>query len=193
MEDSRYGKELGKNPINVDPFKSERFLETQAYEFLMRMPFDVKKVREREQLFRNNPKLRIRINIQRIKSIIDYIDFKCHPNSSVAWNQAIKRSDIDLGLVVLREKTTTEQELEFIKELRDQGFSVYHQKEIDEIEKRLKDPIPDREKRKLAKEMSKREFRKICFHTKTELEEMKAKRSFNNVITNIYIAGRKIQ
>ena len=84
------------------------------------------KQEERRALLTEHPELRLRINLDPLRLIIDFAAFKCMPGSSIARDEAIMGSDIDGGLVVLRRPTHVESEIAFVDELRAQGFNVYH-------------------------------------------------------------------
>ncbi len=83
--------------------------------------------RQRELL--EHPELRISVNTTELLGIIDYAAFMCHPGCSVARDEAKRKSDIDNGLVVLREPVAPAAELSFIAALRRQGFDVCHPSE----------------------------------------------------------------
>lgn len=114
-----------------------RFHQLTPEQQLMTMPFNTEKAIEREKLLNENPELRIRIDTSQLRPIIDYIAFKCHPRSSIARDMAIKDSDIDSGLVILREEASMEQQLAFIEELRRQGFKASHPSEAEELRRQV--------------------------------------------------------
>jgi hypothetical protein len=103
------------------------------------------KINLRESLLQENPELKIRIDLEKLKSIIDFHDFKCSPNCSIASDRAIKGSDIDGGLVISIEKSNIEEEMLFIQELRSQGFDIYHLAEYLKAKKKY-ESLPDSEK-----------------------------------------------
>jgi hypothetical protein len=89
------------------------------------------KIPGRTRLLEEHPELRLRVNLAPLRDIIDFVMFKCVRGSSIARDQAIHGSDIDGGLVVLREPTERDVEMAFIDELRTQGFDVYHPSEAE--------------------------------------------------------------
>jgi hypothetical protein len=88
------------------------------------------KLEERRALLAEHPELRLRVNLEPLRCIIDFAAFKCVGGSSVARDEAIQGSDIDCGLVVLHEPTAVESEIAFVSELRAQGFDAYHPTEV---------------------------------------------------------------
>ncbi len=89
-------------------------------------PLDRKKWSTREQLLLSSPELAISVDTLALKKIIPYKRFLCHPYSSVALGHAKRGSDIDGGLVILEKSFGTKTQFSFVKELRHQGFDVYH-------------------------------------------------------------------
>lgn len=85
---------------------------------------------QRRELLKKHPEFRIRIDTSRLRTIIPYTSFKCSPLSSIAEDLAIKGSDIDGGIIVTDFATSLTDELAFIRELRNQGFTAYHEVEI---------------------------------------------------------------
>ncbi len=94
---------------------------------------------ERAGLLQENPNLRIVVQAGPLREIINFIDFRCNPSSSVARNEAIAGSDIDGGIVITEDKQQIGKEIAFIEELRKQGFDAYHQREVADIKKRLEE------------------------------------------------------
>lgn len=94
--------------------------------------FSADKRAERERLLDGHPELRIRIDTAGLRKIIDYVSFRCARNCSVAYDTAIRGSDIDGGVVVTQQPEPTPKRLEFIAELRRQGFEVYDVAELAE-------------------------------------------------------------
>lgn len=90
------------------------------------------KIAERTALLQAHPELVRRIAIPPLRQIIEFEDFKCHWNSSIARDQVIEGSDIDLGLVVMQDRVTAEKEHAFVEELREQGFTAYDSREVAE-------------------------------------------------------------
>lgn len=112
-------------------------ITSQSKDILLRTLRDEEKMSRRKVFLKNYPEKRIRINVKKLKQIINFFDFKCHPNCSIARDQAIKGSDIDGGLIILTNEATIEQQLEFVSELRRQGFNVSHRNEILELQQQL--------------------------------------------------------
>jgi hypothetical protein len=98
---------------------------------------------ERTRQLSDHPEKRIRIGVQQLRSIIDYDNFLCHPDCSVARDEAVVDSDIDGGLVVLEEPVSTVDEVRFVGVLRQQGFRAYHQIEIDVAREEEKAALAD--------------------------------------------------
>lgn len=113
------------------------YTKSRALDVLLQFPLNEKKVAERRTLLLERPELRLQVNTDPLRSIIDYSAFKCNPRCSIARNDAIEGSDVDGGLVVLREETPIESQLAFIEELRTQGFDVYHPTEEEALRKQL--------------------------------------------------------
>jgi hypothetical protein len=101
----------------------------QILQEILRRGMPNPKLEDRKALLEAHPELRRRINFEPLRQIIDIVSFKCVHRSSIARDQAIEGSDIDGGLVVLREPVGQEAEMAFIEELRAQGFDVYHPSE----------------------------------------------------------------
>jgi hypothetical protein len=133
-------------------------------EALMSLPFDERKDRSRRQFLIENPAQRLQVDTSRLLSIIDFVAFKCHRNSSIARNVAIRGSDIDAGLVVLREEIPVEKELAFIGELRGQGFDVYHPTEVATLRRQIENPsLSCGQKLDLIRRSTAAEYNKISF------------------------------
>ena len=103
----------------------------------------------------------------------------CARGSSVASNLAVEGSDIDGGLVVLSKQVDESRQLEFINELRRQGFRVYHSSEVEEARRAWEKADTDyREKEidiselnKLRKRFLDMESEVILFRTESSLEK----------------------
>lgn len=147
----------------------------QARELLTAGP-ESPKAYFRRILLQKHPERRIQVDTAPLKAIIDYSDFKCHPKSSVARGEAIRGSDIDAGVVILRSRldleTQTERELAFVEELRRQGFDVYHPREVEEIAA-VYDRASEREAYMMKKQVQRMVDHIIRFHTAIELEAMR--------------------
>ena len=97
------------------------------------------KVNERNQLLRERPELRLTLRAEPLKRIIDYTAFKCASNCSIATNTAILGSDIDGGQVITESRVSPQLRLNFVSELRNQGFSAFDISEYEEAKKQLED------------------------------------------------------
>ena len=95
------------------------------------------KIEERTKLLQKHPELRIKINIKPLRQLVDFLEFKCVTDSSIARDLAIKGSDIDCGLVVSKDEVSVEKRLTFVSTLREQGFSAYDISEYTEAEREL--------------------------------------------------------
>lgn len=85
------------------------------------------KMEDRLQLLNKSPELRLSLNLHNINRIIgknNKFEFLCHPDCSVARNQAIKGSDIDCAMIVTDFDLTLEQKNAIIVDLQQQGFDV---------------------------------------------------------------------
>lgn len=147
------------------------------------------KVRKRTRDIEENPGIKISINTEKLKQILDYDELKCHPHSSVARDQAIKGSDIDGGIIITKQRGTLDQELSFVQELRNQGFSVFHKKEYEEF-KADYDQAEKQAQKELIPDLVERELNQIGFYTKEELEDMLKDGLTSPTI--IYLAGARI-
>lgn len=154
-------------------------------------------MKDRESFLREHPEARRRINTHKLKQIIDYQDFKCHPQCSIARGEAVAGSDIDGGLVVLKDEVPTEQQLAFVEELRKQGFSAFHPSEVQAREQQLDEArVRGLESRseefgELIRKSAEAENAKIKFYTTAQLEEMKNQPLDHPTI--IYVAGYSIE
>lgn len=143
------------------------------------------KIAARRKLLCEQPYLRIWVDEERLRAIIPYELFYCHPTCSIARKEAIVGSDIDKGLVVVPEGTTIDQECAFVRELRSQGFNTYHQVEYEAAYARWRenpDGAPIFEG-----------LERIHFATRAALQKMKseamATRKTGNWQLLIYLAG----
>lgn len=156
------------------------------------------KMDERLNLLREHPEARIRIDTNKLKQIIDYKDFKCHPQCSIARDEAIKGSDVDAALVVLKNEVPVNKQISFVEELRNQGFRASHHLEIqqylDEIDKaKIRGLKPwDKEFSDLIAKQTDAENCEIKFVTVTELERMKKDMEMVKPLM-IYVAGYSIK
>jgi len=51
------------------------------------------KIEERSKLLQKHPELRIKINTKSLRQLVDFLEFKCVTDSSIARDLAIKDSD----------------------------------------------------------------------------------------------------
>jgi hypothetical protein len=140
---------------------------------LMKLPFNIEKDQARRRLLAEKPELRLRIDTSRLKPIIDYVVFKCHHFNSIARDVAIKGSDIDAGLVVLKEEIPTETQLAFINELRRQGFDIYHPNDITELRRKIKNTSNNQHHLDLLRHVTKAEYNQINFIPVNDLQSRK--------------------
>lgn len=85
---------------------------------------DKEKMRLRLKHLSEHPEDRIKIDTAKLKDIVDYEMFLCHPQCSIAENRAIRGSDVDRGLVISKEIVSEENMRRFVTELIAQGFDV---------------------------------------------------------------------
>jgi len=154
------------------------------------------KMEDRKTLLEKSPESRQSINTRKLKQVIDYVDFKCHPECSIARDEAVQGSDIDGGLVVLSERVGVDRELEFVQELRNQGFEASHKTEVEAAQNQVEAAksrisAASKEFRELKDKEVSTHSSEIRFYTKTELEAMEFEPLDNLVI--IYVAGHSIQ
>jgi predicted nucleotidyltransferase len=167
-------------------------LRAKSHDILMGSLQSDQKVIERRKLLAAHPELRRSIDTGKLKEVIDYVEFKCHPKSSVARGEAIEGSDIDVGVVVLRDRVLEQQELAFVEELRKQGFTAYHQKEYEDLEKQYRNTEVLEERLKLIPEKTIRELDRIHFYTEDELKEL-TKKPIGIPVVMVYLAGTSIK
>ncbi len=165
-----------------------------AKNILENMVFDHIKFTQRQLLLQNEPQLRIRIDTIRLRTIIPYIEFKCHPRSSIARDKAIKGSDIDGGLVVVENPISNELQELFVVELRNQGFSVFTEQKAQEAAQKfnLLSPVEQILQHDLRDEIKKINLEKIVFRTLKQLEEEQKIKGFTIPVL-IFLAGKTIQ
>lgn len=72
-----------------------------------------------------HPERRIRIFQSPLLQIIRYRDFRCHPFSSVARNEAVFGADIESALIIVDTEPSKEAQEAFVSELRNQGFRAF--------------------------------------------------------------------
>lgn len=170
---------------------SRAFLVSRSHDILMGAIHSGSKVSERKKLLAVHPELCRRIDTNRLKAILDYTDFRCHPKCSIARDEAIEGSDIDVGVVVLKERGPEQKELEFVEELRRQGFTVYHQREYEAIEEQFRNAEDVQKRLDLIPEKVKRDQDRVHFYTKSELIEM-SKKPIGVPVAMVYLAGKSI-
>ncbi|MDO8571727.1 MAG: hypothetical protein Q7R79_03535 [bacterium] len=132
-------REPYKNPLDIswmsDPLEQEsaaKILDNQSGEGGFR------KANLRKQYLNKNPERKRAVNPIPLRQILPYLAFTCHPGCSIARGQAIEGSDIDRGLVLLPPGIHhAKREMAFIRELRGQGFSVYHETEWQKVREQL--------------------------------------------------------
>jgi hypothetical protein len=160
------------------------------------------KQEERKTLLAQRPDLKLRIDAAPLRQIINFVDFKCSPYSSIARDEAIVGSDIDGGVVVSKDQTTPDQELSFVKALRAQGFEAYHEIEVAEAEQRVDEEL-EAEQHKLFSDVSKplrdlmrkaslMDMSKIVFYSEEALRGIIASGNLEMPIP-IYLAGFRIK
>lgn len=121
-----------KSAIEVISFaRGQREWRKKATERLSGTMRDPEKMAKRASLLVEHPELRRRIDTTLLKDVVNYEVFKCHPDCSVARDQAVDGSDIDGGIVVTKEPVPPELQQEFVDRLRLMGFSCYSQAEKD--------------------------------------------------------------
>lgn len=137
----------------------EKVIQTPSLETLKEQariyfnsPTTEKEITRRAQL-KANPELKLRLNLQGLRKIIDFQDFLCHPRCSIARDEAIEGSDIDSGMIITVCEVDEIKQLEFVKELRRQGFSVYILREMVEAEEKLKSVSNDNTDRTLVEKL----------------------------------------
>jgi hypothetical protein len=156
---------------------------------------DEVKIALRSQELALHPERRIAIDVDPLKAIIDYDEFLCHPDCSIARNEAVNGSDIDIGLVVLDKVAPAADQLRFINALRSQGFSVYHEIEVEaggDVLSRLVSNgagVLSPEVTEAGKELTKRKDQIISFETRDMLE---SEISPDSQESWVYLAGYKI-
>jgi hypothetical protein len=160
---------------------------TRASDLLNRMMYSQRKMDERRVMLKEHPELRRRLNPAQLHRIIDYKLFLCNPRSSVARNEAIEGSDIDGGLVVMEEAADEQTEIEFIDELRKEGFSAYTQSEYDRVRSDLERATDEGEKSRLRELENTIKHAVITFTTQKEIEQRIRSRMDN--VNAVYIAG----
>lgn len=95
------------------------------------------KRKAREILLNVHPEEMIRIDKEKLRRVMPQLyQVRCNTKSSIVEDLAIKGSDIDGGIVITEGDTDFDTQMEFINELRRQGFIVYHPSEVyEELEK----------------------------------------------------------
>jgi hypothetical protein len=152
------------------------------------------KMWERTRLLAEQPHLRRRIATASLRQIIDFVDFRCHPQCSVARDEAIAGSDIDCGLVITAEPTGTDEQLAFVGELRQQGFEAYHPVEFENVDTQYNQMVAagvsyfDPSYQELFTAHMAREFGQIHFTSLSEAPALPP-----GPIRDTYLAGFSIQ
>lgn len=189
-----------ENKSEDKPFDINTGLQQSLYErcfdILHNTHRDRQKITDRKKFLLEHPEARRNIDTGKLRQIIDYQDFRCHPQCSVARNEAITGSDIDGGLVVLKNEVSIEQQLAFVEELRRQGFSAFHPLEVQEREQQVNQAVANGLKgpallRELVRKSCEAESVEISFYTTAQLEEMKNQPLINPTL--FYVAGKSIK
>ena len=87
-----------------------------------------RKMFERKEFLEKYPDKRITID-RRELNLNTPFQFYCHPDCSIARNTAIMGSDIDCGVVITQTQIDEGSQLSFVKSLRTQGFTAFHETE----------------------------------------------------------------
>lgn len=163
------------------------------------------KVTEREKLLAEHPELRISIDTQPLRKIVDYQAFKCARGCSIPNDLAINGSDIDGGLVITQKQTELKQRIAFVDELRRQGFSAYDESEYERAVKEEEEfaaqkkgnysDLKDRETlHRLIENKTQALMAMIRFYTVDQIEEFIKTRNFPNPsVWGVYFAGYYIK
>ncbi len=181
---------------NFDGMKVNQELLSLSLKNLNGTIRDRQKMADRVKFLSEHPEAKRRIDTRKLRQIIDYQDFKCHPQCSVAKDQAVVGSDIDGAIVVLKSETSIQQQISFVEELRKQGFSAFHQSEV-QVRKQQLDEAEAKGIRlsegllELSRKYIKADNAEIKFYTTSQLEEMKTKPLDSPVM--IYVAGYSIK
>jgi hypothetical protein len=194
--EEKFGWEPLSNERSEFAGNMKKTLYQRCYDILSNTIRNQRKTDQRAQLLKEHPEKRMRIKTNSLRQIIDYKDFKCHPQCSIARDQAIQGSDIDGALVILKNEVPEEKQIEFIAELRKQGFSVFHHSEVQKREQEVneakaKGVYSGQEFESLIRKSVEASNGEIRFYTINQLEEMKSQCLSNPVI--IYVGGVSIQ
>lgn len=189
-----------ENKDEIKPFDINASLQQSLYErcfdILYNTLRDRQKMANRKKFIDEHPEARVSIDTDKLKAIIDYQDFKCHPQCSIARDEAIAGSDIDGALVVLRNEVSIEQQLAFVEELRRQGFNAFHPLEVQKREQQVNQAVANGLKRpallrELVRKSCEAESAEISFYTIAQFEEMKNQPLINPTL--YYVAGKSIK
>jgi len=101
-------------------------LDKKATYLLSKTLRSQEKMTQRTKWLEKHPQDRITIDQKPLQEIIPYEVFLCHPDCSVARNEAINGSDIDAGLVITKMPVSLQEKHLFIEELKKQGFNAYY-------------------------------------------------------------------
>ncbi len=153
------------------------------------------KASNRREYLKSHPEDVRTITIEPLRQILPYLEFKCHPLCSVARGEAIADSDIDEGVVVLpRGGHHKRREYAFIKELRRQGYDVYHDDEWQELGEQIQSaskPMPAKLAWEFLEKAGKMELQRIQFLTLDELRA-RSKKDSDVMPVLIFLAGYNI-
>lgn len=173
------------------------YIKERSREILSHTLRDREKMSARREHLKSHPEDRIKVDKWKLKDIVNFIDFKCHPDCSVAQGTAVKHSDIDLGLVICRKPVDQETQQKFIDELRFQGFDVCSEQELLSA-KETETLLRHHDQKHLTTELMaaitdrvKKENQVIRFRTKQQCIQMT--REPLNSLTAVYVAGKSIK
>lgn len=84
------------------------------------------KMNVRQELLSESPELKKSLSMDNIRYILNSapFEFLCHPDCSIARDQAIAGSDIDGALIITDDTLTQEQRLSIVQDLQNQRFDV---------------------------------------------------------------------
>lgn len=149
----------------------------------------VEKIAKRSQTLRENPSLRIRVDIPGLRDLLDYVDFKCSAGSSVVRGEgeAIRGSDIDGGLIITRERVPRETCQKVIEKLRLDGFDVYSEVEYEEAKRdQARTGVKNGNLGHMWLNM-------IRFRTIAEIEEEVRTGDHFSIVRSVYLYGQSIR
>ena len=95
---------------------------------------DHAKIKARKELLAAHPERQLKVDTSALKGIERFAEFLCHSECSIARGEAIRGSDIDMGLIVSKTPISQSQQAAMVRELRAQGFVAYHASELSPAE-----------------------------------------------------------